>query len=603
MCHSGLTLPLPEHVEDAPDLIERYGCASCHAVEDRRGQPLTMIGLRGVPRDWVERHRGVTPPNEDIRPLAQADDDEIRTLGAWLQTQVGAPHLARGKMVFHQLGCLGCHRRGDVGGDIGPDLSTVSDKDVRDLAGEGSGSDSLPIWLRQHLMDPQALSVDSTMPGLDLEELENESDLDDLVTYLLSLRGESLPTSLSPPDHVRVVFGLGRDFPTSGQGLYVTFCAACHGYYATGAELETLGMVTPMIGTRGFLATVTPRYIRSSILRGRPGRYMPSWSPDNGGLEAPEVEAIVDYLFSKSSKSRELDALTGAPDLDHGSQVFSKRCATCHSSDSSKAEGRFGRDLLSRGALRHFDRQTLYDSIMHGWAEEGMPAFAFLRANDARDLLAFLSSGRTRNEETGAGHDGLHSHFGQQIWEARCSQCHGEDGEGGSSPMLNTGTYLDWADDGYLASRIRDHAGENARAAIGVVSDDNLEALLDHLRSWSGRVEPALPATPSPDAIARGRDLYEPRCSECHGLAGRGSSGPALANRDFLETVSRDFLVMSILEGRKGTAMQPWKENKELPVGVPEALDLADYILSLGAVGDAGSTTVSRLQGDARQGG
>lgn len=47
-------------------------------------------------------------------------------------------------------------------------------------------------------------------------------------------------------------------------------------------------------------------------------------------------------------------------------------------------------------------------------------------------------------------------------------------------------------------------------------------------------------------------------CGSCHGLTLKGGLGsPLLA--DTLVNKSDDFLVQTILEGRKGTAMPPWK--------------------------------------------
>ncbi len=608
-CHSGLVLPLPEDVEDAPDLVEEYGCSKCHAATagTAHTQPaapsLAGIGLRGVPQDWSLKHRGLIPPDDQTSNLAAADTDELETLDAWLATRVGAPHLARGKMVFHQLGCLGCHRRGTVGGDVGPALTGIGDKDVRDVGGEETDSKTLSGWVLRHLRAPQELDPTSRMPPVDMEELEAESDLDDLVTYLLSLREEDLPTPFTPPDRAKVSFGLGRDFPTTGRGLYVSFCGGCHGFHATGKELDTLGLLAPMIGTRGYLATVTPRYLRSSILRGRRGRYMPAWGPEDGGLSAREVERIVDYLVSRGFRVRDFADLKGQGEPARGREVFERRCSACHVSAGKGLQSvRFGRDLLSPVALQHFTDEVLYGAIVRGWVEEGMPSFAFLKSADLVDLLAFLKPGASAGSEV--SHDGLHSHFGSQIWEAKCSECHGRRGEGSTdAPMLNTGPYLDWASDGYLAARTTDHQGNVARATVGSVSDDDLDAVLDFMRSWSGHLEPAAPPRPTPGAVARGGELYAPRCTECHGDNGRGKTGPALANRDFIELVSRPFLVMSILEGRKGTAMQAWRERTELPVTLQDAFDLADYILSLAEPRERTQTTALPAGTNSNQGG
>lgn len=47
-------------------------------------------------------------------------------------------------------------------------------------------------------------------------------------------------------------------------------------------------------------------------------------------------------------------------------------------------------------------------------------------------------------------------------------------------------------------------------------------------------------------------------CGSCHGLTLKGGLGPSLL-ADALANKSDAFLVHTILEGRKGTAMPPWK--------------------------------------------
>jgi len=47
-------------------------------------------------------------------------------------------------------------------------------------------------------------------------------------------------------------------------------------------------------------------------------------------------------------------------------------------------------------------------------------------------------------------------------------------------------------------------------------------------------------------------------CGSCHGLTLKGGLGPSLLPEALLNK-SDEFLVSTILEGRKGTAMPPWK--------------------------------------------
>ena len=54
------------------------------------------------------------------------------------------------------------------------------------------------------------------------------------------------------------------------------------------------------------------------------------------------------------------------------------------------------------------------------------------------------------------------------------------------------------------------------------------------------------------------RDLLKQDCGACHGLTLKGGMGPALLP-GALAGKSDEFLVDTILNGRKGTAMPPWR--------------------------------------------
>jgi cytochrome c55X len=63
-------------------------------------------------------------------------------------------------------------------------------------------------------------------------------------------------------------------------------------------------------------------------------------------------------------------------------------------------------------------------------------------------------------------------------------------------------------------------------------------------------------------------------CGSCHGLTLKGGLGPALLPQA-LKGKSREFLIMTILKGRPGTAMPPW----EAMLSQDEAAWLADQLL------------------------
>ncbi len=82
------------------------------------------------------------------------------------------PAVARGKALFAQFGCAGCHRVHGEGGAVGPDLSFEGD--LRPDRG----------WHLRHFRDPQAVVPGSIMPKFPL----SEEQLQDLTRYVLSLK-------------------------------------------------------------------------------------------------------------------------------------------------------------------------------------------------------------------------------------------------------------------------------------------------------------------------------------------------------------------------------------------------------------------------------
>ena len=82
------------------------------------------------------------------------------------------PALVRGRALFNQFGCVGCHRIHGEGGAVGPDLSYVGDtRPDRE-------------WHLKHFRDPQSVSPGSFMPKFPLDDKQ----LNDLTSYMLSLK-------------------------------------------------------------------------------------------------------------------------------------------------------------------------------------------------------------------------------------------------------------------------------------------------------------------------------------------------------------------------------------------------------------------------------
>ncbi|UOA06874.1 cytochrome c [Methylobacter sp. S3L5C] len=67
-----------------------------------------------------------------------------------------------------------------------------------------------------------------------------------------------------------------------------------------------------------------------------------------------------------------------------------------------------------------------------------------------------------------------------------------------------------------------------------------------------------LAGDPSPERQVALRHLLKNDCGACHGLTLQGGMGPALLPES-LDKKPDEFLVTTILNGRKNTAMPPWQ--------------------------------------------
>jgi cytochrome c oxidase cbb3-type subunit 3 len=82
-----------------------------------------------------------------------------------------------------------------------------------------------------------------------------------------------------------------------------------------------------------------------------------------------------------------------------------------------------------------------------------------------------------------------------------------------------------------------------------------------------------------PAAVKRGDALFAQNCTACHQEKGAGKAGfgPRLNTPDFLGLASDEFIKITILQGRAGTTMIPFKHMKHVVDGVD---DIVAYIRS-----------------------
>ena len=219
--------------------LYRLNCADCHGVDARgvRGPDLTEVwasgrtdaGLFSTIRNGISGTE-MSPRTGPRGPR----DDEIWKMLAYLRT-LATPTLTlspsgdapNGERIFRQ-NCSGCHRVMAVGGRLGPDLSRIGSSrsratlvsTIREGARVQSDSGYAPVTLttdsgqamrgvtkNEDLFSIQIMAVEGRIQGFEKESLEaldkpteslmpafgrdrlSDSELDDLVSYLETLRG------------------------------------------------------------------------------------------------------------------------------------------------------------------------------------------------------------------------------------------------------------------------------------------------------------------------------------------------------------------------------------------------------------------------------
>lgn len=195
----------------------------------------------------------------------------------------------------------------------------------------------------------------------------------------------------------------------TGAGLYARHCLSCHGPEGRGDG-----------PARDWLARA-PRDLHDSVLalhsndrlvdRILEGRDLPiELDPDAWRRRARDTESLASFLERLPGLAWEK--------IDAGSELYYRRCATCHGlhgeAPNQVPEGvRPVRDLGDVAFQRTVDDEALVAAVRHG--RDGMPALVPpISSAEATNLLAFvrlLSPGFT-------------------IYDQSCASCHGDRGRG-----------------------------------------------------------------------------------------------------------------------------------------------------------------------------
>ena len=213
----------------------RARCADCHGMDARgvRGPDITQVWASGRTDDglFTTIKNGIAGTEMPAQPrLFEHETWQIlaylKTLAASARPDLQRGNAENGKKIY-QANCVGCHRVNGVGGRLGPDLSRIGaarSREVLELRIRGGVEGFLPgyepvtltpqegqavigVKKNEDLFSVQVMDTRERIQGYDkamLKEMQNnprsamppfgsnrisESDLDDLIRYLQTLRG------------------------------------------------------------------------------------------------------------------------------------------------------------------------------------------------------------------------------------------------------------------------------------------------------------------------------------------------------------------------------------------------------------------------------
>jgi len=164
----------------------------------------------------------------------------------------------------------------------------------------------------------------------------------------------------------------------------------------------------------------------------------------------------------------------------------------------------------------------------------------------------------------------LARHDGEHIYIQNCAACHGYNGNGGMGVPLSLPDFLATASNDYLYKTIRNGRPGRVMPAFKNLSDDDLDSLINYIRSWSNSIPPKYSNKTVKGDATHGNTLYQQHCAACHGESGTGGPGtgvtlsrprslpilaPALNNPGFLASASDEMIKRTLIKGRSGTPM------------------------------------------------
>ncbi len=152
---------------------------------------------------------------------------------------------------------------------------------------------------------------------------------------------------------------------------------------------------------------------------------------------------------------------------------------------------------------------------------------------------------------------------GETIFAEQCAACHGDRGQGGIGPALNSKSLLTGVGNNQLFGLVRTGIPGTAMPAWaqdfgGPLTDEQIRQVVSFVRAWEPTAVEVTPVGLPPDP-QRGSEIFESICFACHGSQGTGSDrAPALNDPELLANFDDQWFRDTIFQGRPSRGMPTW---------------------------------------------
>jgi len=488
-----------------------FGCTICH---DGQGRGLDTFYAHGEDENWPQPMLGyVVQANwkpELKTKLTGAEYMQANCAQCHTEENfAGAPLVKRGRQLFFEKACYGCHRiEGLSNGTLGPDLTEVGKRWRVDY-----------LW--GHTLNPRTYSATSFMPKFNLSDEEIKA----LVVFLKSRRGmnfaetslgvyrarleESKASSAEKAGGAEKTGGAsGAASATRGEQLIAErSCTACHKLG------EKDGKISPDLSFEGLIRDQDWLMDHFRSPRSRiPDSIMPVF-----GFADADYLSISEYLLSRKAP----------PTFNNAEEIYKGLCARCH---GEKGDGKgvtylyldpAPRDLTKAEFMNSKPEERFLQSLKEGVPGTSMPPWErVLSEQQRKDVLAYVFQNFVKEprrelkerkvpETNPVAFTPQSVAAGEQIFLERCTGCHGRkaDGKGPNSldisprpRNLRNSAFINHTPDRRLFTSITYGVGGTAMPSwidYGLTQTD-VGNLINFIRSLNRKPEAAPPEEKSP---------------------------------------------------------------------------------------------------------